>query len=210
MSRSNLVDELPVHITARCINKEWFKIPLEEVWTIMENYLYFIAHAYDFRILAFLLMPNHFHLLARSSETSRAMEYFMRETSRSIGRVACRINQTYGRPYHPTEFVSNIHAINTYKYVYRNPVEARLCLKVEEYPYSTLHGLLGFRKLVIPIEEDVHLFSGDSLERVLEWLNASPSRQHKEIMRVALRKKVFEIPPLQGVKRKNPFEFTRY
>ncbi len=208
MSHSN--GALPVHITARCINREWFKIPLEEVWTIMENYLFFVSRAFDFKVVSFLLMPNHFHLLARSTELSRAMEYFMRETSRCIGREAARINQTYGRPYHPTEFISNIHAINTYKYVYRNPVEAKLCERVEQYPYSTLYGLLGFRKLIIPVEQDLQLFAGDSLEEALDWLNNSPSEDHKELMRVALKKKVFEIPPCRKTRKQNSFEFERY
>jgi len=47
-----------------------------------------------------------------------------------------------------------------------------LVRRAEEYPYSTLNGLLGKRTLLIPIIEDTKLFSG--VEQTLNWLNGVP------------------------------------
>src|SRR5689334_21017913 len=80
----------PYHITARCINKEWFRIPLTEVWSLMGDYLAVIEHEFKILIHAFVLMPNHFHLISTAPDAniSVALNYFMRETSREITRLS--------------------------------------------------------------------------------------------------------------------------
>ena len=183
----------PFHISARCLNRAWFDIPIEEVWIIYENYLHFIHHSFKIEILSFVLMGNHFHSLLRAPEAnlSSAMNYFMRETSREIGRRAGRINQTYGTRFSRTLISTNHHFLCAYKYVYRNPIEAGLCVKVEEYPFSSLGSLLGLRKSIIPLVEDLTLFS--DFEGTLKWLNTPRDQASREAVRRALRRNVFEF-----------------
>ncbi|MCB0340724.1 MAG: transposase [Bdellovibrionales bacterium] len=186
--------EFPFHITARCINKEWFHLPMPAVWTVMENYLYFIHHEYKIILHAFVLMTNHFHLIATAPEAniSEAMNYFMRETSRNLTEASGRINQTYGSRFFRTLIESEHYYQHAYKYVYRNPVEAGLTNKVEDYPYSTLHGLMGRSHTLIPTTYDDTLFS--DLEATLNWLNQPPQRDDLSAVQSALRKRVFKLP----------------
>ncbi|MBX3021716.1 MAG: transposase [Bdellovibrionales bacterium] len=191
------------HISARCINRQWFDIPMQEVWTIMQDYLWFIHHAFEIQIYAFVLMSNHYHLIVRQPKLtlSEGMQYFMRETSRCIGAQAGRINQTYGGRFFRSRIGSLNYFLHAYKYVYRNPVEAGLCTRVEEYPFSTLPGLLGQSSLYIPVQEDLTLF--DNLESTMSWLNTAPSPESKEDVRRALRKAEMAFArPKNG--RKNP------
>jgi putative transposase len=122
---------LPFHITARSINKEWF-VDIDEVWLIFENYLYYLKVAYDVEIFSFVLMSNHFHLLARfpKANASLAMQYFMRETSKRISKPAERINQVYGGRFFRSAINTHHYYNHVYKYVYRNPVDAKLCQRV--------------------------------------------------------------------------------
>ncbi len=201
--------ELPYHITARCINREWF-IDSFEVWHIMENYLYFISKAFGVEIFSFVLMANHFHLIARfpKANISEAMAYFMRETSRSISKDAERINQIYGSRFFRTALKTNQHFLHTYKYVYRNPVEAGQAQHVEDYPYSTLFGKLGSVKLGIPVVNDVTLFS--DIERTLKWLNTNPLDEHKNAVKKALRKPIFKLAIKRSLRKPHPLEFDAY
>jgi putative transposase len=189
-------DALPYHLTARCINKEWFRIPLLEVWQIMGDYLFFIHHAYDVEILQFVLMANHFHLTIRfpNKNLSRSMEYFMRETSRRITSRAGRVNQTYGARFHRSLITSERHYRNVYKYIYRNPVRAGLCQRVEEYSFSTLRGVLGGEKLHIPLADDTLLFCPEVQESTLDWLNTDPGEIKRDEMRRALKKPILRFP----------------
>lgn len=82
--------------------------------------------------------------------------------------------------------------MNTYKYVYRNPVRAGLVELCEDWPYSTLHGLLGKSHLAIPLLEDSLLFDGSKNLEILNWLNRGKLEDEIEIGR-ALRKSEFEF-----------------
>lgn len=188
--------EFPYHISARCINRNWFRLPIEDVWNIFCDYLYFVRFAYNIEIRNFVLMNNHFHLIARfpDNNLSQAMNYLMREVSKEITRRSKRINQTFGGPFHSSLIKSNHHYLHAYKYVYRNPVEVNLCTRVENYKYSTLSGLIGRTRLVIPVCEDEMLFS--NFEGTLNWLNRDYLEDHKDKIRKALRKTVFCFPKL--------------
>jgi putative transposase len=204
----NLKSTLPYHISARCLNREWFRIPLEEVWTIHCRYLFYLHHVFEMQIYSFVLMSNHFHLLAAlpNKNLSEAMNYFMRETSRVISRSSGRINQVYGGPYHPTLIGSAHHFRHTYKYIYRNPVEAGLCPHVEDYAYSTLHGVLGGDHCTIPLMEDRLVFSEFGPEKCLRWLNSNYAEGHKEAIRQALRKAEFKLANQRHTNKPNELE----
>jgi REP element-mobilizing transposase RayT len=182
---------------------------MNDVWEIMSDYLYFVSHHYQLKIYAFVLMSNHFHLLASTPEInlSEILNYFMRETSREIGRLSGRINQIYGARNHKTLLPSFHYYMNTYKYIYRNPVRAKICNDVVEYPYSTLHGLLGLRRMIIPMAEDTLLFKGELDESHLLWLNTPSIAEHEDEMRRALRRSVFKLPKTKD-RRKSELETT--
>jgi putative transposase len=192
-----LTSEHPYHVSARCINREWFQIPLDEVWRIFENRLYITKHMYDLRIHCFVLMSNHFHLIIStpSANISRAMNYFIGEVGRDISEKAGRINQTFGRRHSKTLLDSYHYFLNSYKYVFQNPVRAKICDRVEDYQFSSLHGTLGRSKLIIPIEEDTVLFPNCSLEvSAVDWLNEPVDPEDCKSIRTALTKTSFVLP----------------
>lgn len=168
---------------------------MSAIWEIMCRQLYFVNFAFNLRIHSFVLMGNHFHIIVRTPDAnlSKAMGYFMRETSRDITGLSHRINQTYGSRFHRSLLVSPLYYMHAYKYVYRNPVAARLCSKVEDYQYSSLQGLIGNRWLEVPVSEDENWGSLVSREKTLEWLNVAPVPEHWELVRAALKKKEFKL-----------------
>ncbi|AHZ84450.1 hypothetical protein EP01_05810 [Bdellovibrio bacteriovorus] len=172
----------------------------------MEDYLFFISHAYGIEILSFVLMDNHFHMIVRDPQQNlgEAMNYFMKETSRHMSTKAGIINQIYGSRYHKTLISNPLHYLHAYKYVYRNPVEAGLCSKVQDYPHSTLSISLGMHRLNFPIYPDNTLF--ESPDSILSWLNAAPDPRDKEIVQKALRKSEFKIPTIR--KNQRPHRLT--
>ena len=200
----------PYHVSARCHNREWFNIPLEDVWKIFENYLFFIHHSFKIEILSFVLMSNHFHLLLKAPEgnLSEAMRYFLGETSRQIGRSANRINQTYGTRFSRSLIHSHHYYLCAYKYVYRNPVKAEICERVEEYRYSSLAILLGQRKSVLPLSEDLTLFS--DFEGTMKWLNTKEEDANYRDVKKALRKSEFDFTPNRNTGSPHPLTQILY
>lgn len=185
----------PYHISSRCINKEWFHSPLSEVWEIFSEQLYLSQKMFNLQIHSFVLMSNHFHLLVTAPELniSQSMNYFLRESSRQILHSNERINRTFGARFFRSRIGSYHHFMTVYKYVYRNPVEANLCDYAEEYPWSTLNGLLGLSRLLIPLEEDP-LLGVSEFTQTIKWLNQSPHLEDKHSVHKAIRRSVFTLP----------------
>ncbi len=136
------------------------------------------------------------------------MQYFQTQTARSISKPADRINHIWRAHYFRSVIGTEHYLFNAYKYFYRNPVEAGLSKSVEEYPYSTLHGLLGNRRLIIPVCRDHILFS--SVEQTLRWLDTPPVDGHQEVMRKALRRREFKLPRSKSNGQQHPLEKELY
>ena len=191
--------EFPYHITGRTSNREAFAIPLHEVWEIFEEELYLSWVKHGLRIHSFVLMPNHFHLLASlgDSPIGSVLQDLMRDTSWKINQTSNRINHTWGGRAYRCEIKEINYFLNAYRYVYQNPIRASLCEKVEEWQFSTLNGLLGLQKLFIPMCEDSFLFNPTPTSDCLEWLNQDVSREENALIRAALRGKTWKTPKNQ-------------
>lgn len=201
-----LQSEFPYHVSSRCINREWFALPLDEVWDIYSRQLQFVSWAFEAEILAFVLMDNHFHMLIRTPDANlpKVMANLMKETSRYINQAAGRINQTYGSRYFRSMIKSHHYFLHAYKYVYRNPVQAGLCRTCEAYPYSSLNFLLGQNCGRFPVAEDTTLFS--NIEGTLKWLNLEPDVAEWQTVKMALRRPQFKLPKDVNTKRAHRLE----
>lgn len=201
-----LSNEYPIQITARRNNKEAFPVNMSDSWEVFSNHLFFIYHAFGIKIHSFVLMSNHFHLIASdpNSNLSEAMSIFMKETSKEINRQANRINRIWGTPFHSSIIADTNYYLAAYKYNYRNPVAAKICERVEDYPWSTLQILLGKKHGVIPLEEDNTLMS--DLSGTLSWLNESYTEKDAEAIWQAGRKKIFTVPRDPTSKKKMDLE----
>ncbi len=208
--RSILQPEFPYHVTARCINKEWFKIPLSTVWEIMSSQLHYVSFAFKAEILAFVLMPNHFHMLIRTpnSNLDLIMASFMKEVSRSINELSGRINQAYGARHFRGLIQSEHYFLHAYKYVYRNPVEAGLIINCQTYPYSSLSFLLGHSKALFPVKYDSVLFS--NIEATIKWLNTEPKAEDWKKVGDAMGRSKFRLARLKESNKVSRLEFDMF
>jgi putative transposase len=182
----------PYNLSARCANRERFPIPLDEVWAILCEELYMARMLHDLRVHSLVLMSNHFHLIASTplANISEAMRRFMEMSSKRISARAGRSNQIWGRRHFKSVLGGSAYYLNAYKYNYFNPVKAGITERCEDYRFSTLAGLLGVERLLLPLEED-QLLMADA-EEVLRWLNRRPCPKALEAVRAALRKGHFE------------------
>lgn len=163
------------------------------MWEIFGDYLYFCKSAFDLRVHVFGAMPNHIHMIARApnANLSAAMEYLMRETSKETGRIADAANHLWGSRFYSSVIDSPNYFLHAYKYLYRNPSAAGLVHSALDYPYSTLPGLLGDRRLLIPVEDDATLFS--DCEGIVRWIDDPYTSSAAKCLRNALRRQTFKI-----------------
>ncbi|HMQ10693.1 MAG TPA: hypothetical protein PKC21_07690 [Oligoflexia bacterium] len=201
MPRKHLirVAEYPYHVYARSNNKEWFYIPIDEVWFLAGQVLKTVTDVYDARVQAFVLMNNHFHMVLWTPQANidAIMNYFMREMSRKIAYRAGRINHVFGGPYKWSLIATSLHQAIVYKYVYRNPVVANLSESVLDYTYSSLRFVKKETEALFPLFDD---YEGKLAQEIpknfkkrIDWLNKPFNNKQNKLIETSLRRKEFSF-----------------
>ncbi len=182
--------EFPLHLVARSNNHDWFQIPIEDCWNIFSNELEEVRKRFGFQTHAFVLMSNHYHWLMSTPDLQLAegMCYFQSTTSRKIGRLAKRINRIYGARYKPTVIQTAEYYAHSYRYIFQNPLRAKICDDVASYPWSTFVD----RSISVSVRRDFHEMI--PRKNLLEWLNQLPPEPAMKAVQSALRRRVFEFP----------------
>ncbi len=196
------------HIWARANNKESFPIPIHQCWGIYDHYLNELTKRYRAQIHAFVLMKNHFHLVLSTPDENidQCMRYFMTQTSKGIGMASGRINHVYGGQYGWTLIeCASVYAV-IIKYVYRNPIKAKICERVEFYPWSTLtnqtrkHPLVSKPEFQFWIPKDFREFIG--------WLNEDSFPEFESELWTSIKRNgTFKIPKDRG---RNMLDLDKY
>jgi REP element-mobilizing transposase RayT len=136
------------HIYNRGCNKE-------NIFFNPENYIYLLRkiqntrHKYGATLLAYCLMPNHYHFLARQ-ESERPLSDWIQTLfngyTQAINKQQGRSGTLFqGRAKHI--LVDNdAYLIHLARYIHYNPVEARLVHLPEKWAYSNYAEWIGQRK----------------------------------------------------------------
>ncbi len=104
-------------------------------WIFVQKKVQHALRSHEVHLHALVMMDTHLHLLVQSDHQKEnffcaSLESLLKMPNQSI-ECHCEPVPTYAQ------------YINAYKYIYRNPVEAGLSQRVEDYAYSSLRGLLG-------------------------------------------------------------------
>lgn len=200
-AKAILQADVPYNIAARCINREWFSIPMPNVWEIFSEELARTSEDHNLVVHSFVLMSNHFHMLASTpaANISQCMHQFMSRSSRRLTREGNRINQSFAGRHFKCVLHQHNYFLNAYKYNYRNPVAAGACDLVENYPFSTLQSLVGQSKLKFPLADD-ELMASDPVG-TLQWLNTPPDPRKAKAHRAGTRRPFFRSAKDPGTNR---------
>lgn len=191
MPRSLIIrsDIHPYHITSRCFDQEFFPLPLAEMWFIMTRHLKRCHNEKRLGIHAFVLMGNHFHLLCHTplSNIDECMHSFLRGVSVEVSRRSKLQHPLWEGRYRWSLIDSQIHYYQVYRYIFQNPIRARLVQNVQDYPYTTLRKDLPF-----PIHSNVPMsFGGEEGELI--WLNEVYKSEELGLIKLGLRKSQFSV-----------------
>jgi REP element-mobilizing transposase RayT len=105
-----------------------------------------VVEDYDWSVLAWCLMTNHYHLLM-SAPAGKAVSNGMRALNGGYARM---YNRRYGRDAHvfrnrfsATPVETDEHLVAAARYVVLNPVRAGMCGLPEEWPWSSYRATVG-------------------------------------------------------------------
>ena len=106
--------------------------------------LYEASTHHGFTVLAYCFMPNHLHLLVKSSETSSLVPFMKRFKQLS----SYRHKQRTGRPLWHRSYYDHVlrredDLLAAAEYIWNNPVRAGLVAERDAYPFIGPRGAMG-------------------------------------------------------------------
>ena len=92
----------------------------------------------DAKLLCWVLMPDHVHLLVQLGvhETlPKLMERLKSNTARALNRILKRKDAVWGKGYHDRAIRLEEDIVDVARYIVMNPIRAGLVNKIGQYPY---------------------------------------------------------------------------
>ncbi len=105
------------------------------------------------RLLGYVVMPNHWHLVAWPESVQQLSRFMQRVTSAHAAIVRTHSHSTghghvYQGRYHATVVTNDDQLMRTLRYVEANPVRAGLVARAEFWRWSSLDERLGALRLI--------------------------------------------------------------
>lgn len=164
-----------------------------------DNYLFFlkkirveVAPLVD--LLAYCLMPNHYHLLIRVKKVDGLNdEQVSKSLSRKLGTLQSSYSQAINKAQNRTGSLFQQGAksknIETYghiclHYIHQNPVLAGLCEKPEGWEFSSFQDYVGLRNGSLPSKDVAFKFLDVPSNTEEFYEESQKSLSYKEIERI--------------------------
>jgi putative transposase len=169
------VDEMPrrlrhqepaayYHIVSRGNNKQ--VIFDEQLRVIFLRSLLYVSVVHEWRVLAWALMDNHFHLVLRIGDggLSRGMWQLNNGFARAANTRFDRINHCFGRRFWSGHLDTHEYLLASIRYAMWNPPRAAVCREPAESRWTSFRGSIGLEDPhpVLASEDLLSLFGADS------------------------------------------------
>ena len=98
-------------------------------------------------IIAYCLMPNHYHLLVclNSDDLARVMQPFALSYSKAIAKRFGRTGTLFQGPFKSRLVDKNEYLLHLSRYIHLNPVFAGLAAKPEDWEFSSYRDYIDLR-----------------------------------------------------------------
>jgi putative transposase len=164
----------------------------KEDYQLFEKLLLETKELVDMRILAYTILPNHFHLVLHPKKDGD-LTVFMQRVSNTHTRKVHALTKTNGAGhlyqgrYKSFLVESNEYLLTLIKYVERNPVRAKLVQKCEDWQwgssYRRIHGTVKEKKLL-------NILPTDLPSNYRRWINTNEDKKVLESIRGSVSKSI--------------------
>jgi putative transposase len=158
------------HVVQRGNNKENIFRKVKDKESYLDN-LTDLKSKYDFLLLGYALMDNHYHLLIRTGEDPLNKIIFRQNIyySRYFNKAHNRSGHLYGDRYKASVVQDDQHLFAVLRYIHWNPVKAGICAAPEQYRWSS--DKLYRNNIADPVDIDfiLNIISANRKNAILQY-----------------------------------------
>ncbi|OGG21259.1 hypothetical protein A3D03_02710 [Candidatus Gottesmanbacteria bacterium RIFCSPHIGHO2_02_FULL_40_13] len=121
-------------------------------------------NGFDHAIYAYVLMPNHFHLLLQTKKVplSKVMTSLLTSYSMYFNRKYKRVGTLFQNRFKSKLCDKDSYFLGASRYILLNPIEAGIVSDIQAYPWSSYHELFGETKYSIIDRDEVKRLIGET------------------------------------------------
>ncbi len=138
----------------------------QDVFFEEENYVFFLRRLREHltqpddpfvTLVAYCLMPNHFHLLLqpRDDDLSHHLQLFSISYTKAINKRYNRVGALFQGSFQAKRVDRNEYLLHLSRYIHLNPVQAGLITRPEDWAFSSYREYAGLRQGKLPKPEIV-------------------------------------------------------
>ncbi|WP_420641358.1 transposase [Candidatus Leptofilum sp.] len=178
MSKTTYIPGHYYHIYNRGVNRQ-------AIFFAKHNWGFFIQRLREYFmdetavIIAYCLMPNHFHLLVRvlCEDFGRSvMQPFGTSYTKAINREQYRVGSLFQGRYKGKRVDKEGYLLHLSRYIHRNPVEAKLVKHPTDWHFSSYRDYVGLREGTLP-KPNIILSQFSSIAEYAEYVEAGDDNQ---------------------------------
>src|SRR5262249_22986912 len=135
------------HVVSRGNNKQ--VIFDDELRSLFLRTLQLVSAASAWRVLAFALMRNHYHLVLKvgADGLSPGMCVLNTRFARASNGRFGRINHCFGQRFWSAHLETEHYLLNSVRYCHWNPARAQICTEPGESHWTSYRASIGFHEL---------------------------------------------------------------
>ncbi len=124
-----------------------------------ENYLFFLRQLSKYflpelvDIIAYCLMPNHYHLLVhlKVDDLPSIMQPFALSYTKAINKRCRRVGALFQGRFKAVLVDRDEYLVHLSRYIHLNPVMAGLAPRAEDWEFSSYRDYIGLRRGALPV-----------------------------------------------------------
>jgi REP element-mobilizing transposase RayT len=130
----------------------------EDIFQSEENYFYLLRKLkekvieYDIAVISYCLMPNHYHFLLRqgsSKSVESLVQWLFNVYTKAFNAMYKRSGTLFEGPFKSLEIKKDSHLLHLCRYIHRNPLDAGLVAKIEDWKFSNYMEWIGKREDIL-------------------------------------------------------------
>ncbi|MBK5241222.1 transposase [Clostridium sp.] len=173
MPRKNMViyEGAVYHIYQRGNNKE-FIFEDDNIKTFILKYLKEYNKKFDYELLAYVIMDNHYHFLIKTNKTdiSTIMFFINNLLGKYVNEKLDRTGHAFDSRYKCKLVETDAYLIWLLRYIHRNPVKAHICNDINEYRWSSHYFYNNYVKSHVNIDFILSMLGNSRKSAVEKYL----------------------------------------